>query len=386
MSAVPVQTPALVDHTDIDPADLRGSWYEIDLGAIRCNYRELRRRLPQNVKIYACLKRNGYGCGAAAVAATLAAEGVDGLAVASLLDAISIRRTGIALPVLLYPGASTGAGPAVEALDLTISISSIDELHQWTSVLTKFRAFIKVDLGFCRAGATPSEAGPLLTAAHSSSNVLVEGIYAHMSELPSSRPLDVVDQFVRMQTILSGAESQGIRPAIAMMSSTEGVLRHPQMDLDAVDPGALFVGLPETDEPARELALRPVLKSICTTLVAVKRLDASLGPVPDIPGFKPGMTMGVIGMGWGDGLPRTVPSGSEAIIHGRRTRLLAPSHLEHLRIDLTGVPEARFGDRVTLLGRQGDQYISHEELAAHWGTDLVGLYASLRDHIPRIYI
>ena len=278
------------------------------------------------------------------------------------------------------------AGPIVEALDLTISISSIDELEQWRAAMTRIRAFIKVDLGFFRAGATPMETERLLAAAYMHADVQVEGVYAHMSELPSSRPSDALDQLARMQAILGAASSRGVRPSIAMMSSTEGVLRHPDMDFDAVDPGALFVGLPDTDEPVRPLLLRPALKSICTTLVAVKRLDGSLGAVPEIPGFKVGMTLGVLGMGWGDGLPRSVPNGAEAIVRGRRARLLPPTHLEHLRIDLTDVPEARFGDQVVLLGGQGDQNITHDEVASLWGTDMIGLYGGLRDHIPKIYL
>jgi alanine racemase len=95
--------------------------------------------------------------------------------------------------------------------------------------------------------------------------------------------------------------------------------------------------------------------------------------------------MGVIGMGWGDGFPRQVPSDAVGLIRGKRARLLPPAHLEHIRIDLTDVPEARFGDQVVLLGRQGDQSITHEEVATSWGTDIVGLYAQLRDHVPRIY-
>lgn len=370
---------------DIDASALRGSWYEIDLGAIRSNFQELRQSLPPNVKIYACLKRNGYGCGAAAVATALSAEGVDGFAVSSLLDANSIRQTGIKRPILLYPGAPPTAGAMVAALDLTVTVSSIAELRQWRSAMARVRAFIKVDLGFCRAGATPFDAGRLLVEAHSCSDVQVDGVYAHLSELPASPSSAAADQFARMQAILHIAESEGVRPVVAMMSSTEGVLTHPEMDFDAVDPGALFVGLPETLQPVRKLYLRPALKSICTTLVAVKRLDASLGPMPQIPGFKSGMNLGVIGMGWGDGLPRNVPVGAEAIIRGRRARLLAPTHLEHLRIDLSEVPEARFGDQVVLLGHQGDQHITHDELASLWGTDLIGLYAHLRDHIPRIY-
>lgn len=373
--------PSLADR------DLRASWYEIDLGAIRNNYRQLRRYLPPAVKIYACLKRNGYGCGAGQVAAALAMEGADGFAVASMLDAIAIRSRGLTHPILLYPGAVPEAGPTIEALDLTISISSLDELEAWLTRMTKIRAFVKVDLGFFRAGATPREASRLLLALNSYyPDVRVEGIYAHLSELPTSGPSDASDQFDRMLAILAECDAMGLRPPMAMMSSTEGCLRYPQMDLDAVDPGALLVGLAETNRPVRHLSLRPALKTISTRLVAVKRVDASLGPIPDIPGFHSGMTIGVIGFGWGDGYPRSVPQNAHVLVRGRRARLLSPAHLEHLRVDLSEVPEARLGDPVVLLGRQGDDAISLEELSSTWGTDAVGVYGCLRDHIPRIYI
>ncbi len=380
---VPFSEVLGADHATA--AIMRGSWYEIDLDAIRHNYRQLRSHLPRHVKIYACLKRNAYGCGAGPVASALAKEGVDGFAVASLLDAIAIRQEGVSHPLLLYPGALPSAAPTIESLDLTVSVSTIDELVQWRTAMTRPRVFIKVDLGFFRAGTTPMEANKILATARGLADVDVEGIYAHMSELPTAQPSDAHEQLDRMRTILRDAGVLGLRPAVVMMSSTEGVLNHPDMDFDAVDPGALFFGLSESDNPTRPVTLRPALKSISASLVSVKRLDASLGPVPAIFGINSGTTMGVIGMGWGDGFPRQVPSDAVGLIRGKRARLLPPAHLEHIRIDLTDVPEARFGDQVVLLGRQGDQSITHEEVATSWGTDIVGLYAQLRDHVPRIY-
>ncbi|MBB3236689.1 alanine racemase [Phyllobacterium endophyticum] len=383
--------PALMPLSGICGADhataamLRGNWYEIDLDAIRHNYRQLRGQLPRHVKVYACLKRNAYGCGAGPVACALAKEDVDGFAVASVLDAVAIRQEGVSHPLLLYPGALPVAAPTIQSLDLTVSVSSVDELEQWRATITRPRIFIKVDLGFFRAGATPFEACKLLARAAGFADVQVEGIYAHMSELPTTHTSNAKEQLDRMHAILREASVLGLRPAVVMMSSTEGVLNHPEMDFDAVDPGALFFGLPDSDRPTRPVMLRPALKTISASLVSVKRLDASLGPVPGIFGVNPGMTLGVIGMGWGDGFPRDVPRGAVGLIRGKRARLLPPAHLEHIRIDLTDVPDARFGDEVVLLGRQGNQSITHEEVATLWGTDIVGLYAQLRDHIPRIY-
>lgn len=366
-------------------ATLRGAWYEIDLTAIQHNFRQLRKCLPQNVKIYACLKRNGYGCGAARMAAALESEGVDGFAVASMLDAIDIRALGVTRPILLYPGAIPTAASTIETLHLSISISSIEELDCWRASMENIHAFIKVDLGFFRAGATPRNAVGLLASASRYRNVEIEGIYAHLSELPGAKVTDTADQLARMRTILAEADDQGIRPVIAMMSSTEGVLRHPEMDLDAVDPGALFVGLQETADPIRSLPLRPALKSIAASLVSVKHLDASLGTIPTHLGFHPEMILGVVGFGWGDGFPRQIPHAAWAIVGGRRVPVLPPIHLEHLRVDLTSVPQAQVGDPVVFLGRQGEEQITLEGLAASWGTDMIGIYANLRDHIPRIY-
>ena len=191
---------------------MRGSWYEIDLDAICHNYRQLRSHLPWHVKIYACLKRNAYGCGAGPVASALAKEGVDGFAVASLLDAIAIRQEGVSQPLLLYPGALPSAAPTIQSLDLTVSVSTIDELVQWRAAITRPRVFIKVDLGFFRAGATPFEANKLLATASRSCRCGVEGIYAHMSELPTVQASDAHKQLDRMHTILREASGSGFAP------------------------------------------------------------------------------------------------------------------------------------------------------------------------------
>ncbi|WP_084636996.1 alanine racemase [Mesorhizobium sp. WSM3626] len=369
-----------------ESAASRGNWYEIDLDAIRHNYRQLRAHLHGTVKIFACLKRNGYGCGAGPVARALATEGADGFAVAALADAIAIRETGVDLPLLLYPGALPTAADTIQSLGLTVTVSSVDELDRWRAVMNRSRIFIKADLGFFRAGATPGETGQLLATAHACSDVEVQGLYAHLSELPTSTPSSTIEQFARLQRILKEAEASGTRPPVIMMSSTEGVLQYPEMDLNAVDPGALFVGFAEAVRPVRHVTLRPALKAISTSLVSIKQIDASLGPIPEMAGFRSGMTIGVLGMGWGDGFPRHVPARAEALVRGQRARLLPPAHLEHLRIDLTDIPDARFGDQVLLLGQQGDQKITHEQVAAQWGTDVVGLYGQLRDHIARVYV
>lgn len=365
-------------------AELRGAWCEIDLDAVAQNYRQLRSVVPENVSIIPCLKRNGYGCGAAAVAVALASVGAKGFAVASALDAMAIREAGVKGMILLYPGVLPESRDLIDKLDLTVTVSTVEELARWRAG-GPIDVFIKADLGFFRAGASPRNVIKILREAAQFPSVCVKGLYAHMSELPTDSPNSARDQYRRMQAILREAEKEGFRPPIVMMSSTEGVLSYPEMDFDAVDPGALLIGVKESAHLKRTVQLRPALRSISTSLVSVKRVDQSMGPVPNVPGFYENMLLGVIGFGWGDGFPRDVPLEASALILGKRVPILPLAHLEHLRVDLTQVPEAKFGDQVLLLGGNGKERLSIEDVAATWNTDVVGLYANLRDHIPRLY-
>ena len=110
---------------------LRPTWYEIDLDAIAENFRSLRAAVGPDVAIYACLKRNAYGCGAVAVARRLAREGAEGLALGNIYDAIAIRAAGVDLPILLYPTCLPEQAETLRRHDLMASVSSAEEAVAW---------------------------------------------------------------------------------------------------------------------------------------------------------------------------------------------------------------------------------------------------------------
>jgi alanine racemase len=220
----------------------------------------------------------------------------------------------------------------------------------------------------------------LLRSAAAKSNIDIKGIYAHLSELPGPGPT-AHEQWKRLKDLLTTID----RPGIVMLSSSDGVLRHPEMDMDAVDPGALLFGIAETASVMRPFSLRPALRAIKARLVSVKQADASIGPVPDLPGYAHGMRIGVLGIGWGHGLPRDLPFGVSVIIRGKRVPLLAPLHLEHARVDLTRVPDAAFGDEALLLGTADGEHIDLAELGMHWRTDAVGICCGLHPDLARVY-
>ncbi|UFN48511.1 alanine racemase [Roseomonas sp. OT10] len=371
----------------VDAAALaRPSWIEVEPGAAAANAAAIRRALPPGVQIHACVKRNGYGCGAATLARA-AAPWVDGFAVANIRDGVAIRQAGVGRPVLLYPSVLPDAAPLVEANDLTVSLGGMAETLAWEAAFRSSRpVFVKLDVGLLRGGAGPEEALAVARRVAASPRLHLAGCYAHANVRPEDEA-GLRAQFARFTAFGSALRALGITPPVEMISSSETVLAHPEMDLSGVDPGRLLLGVTPVASPARPIRLRPVLTAFRSRLVAVKevasvlRTDEAGAPFP----IRPGMRVGVLPVGWGDGLPRRMAPGAAVLVRGQRAPVLPPIHLEHLRLDLTGI-DAGLGDEATLFGRQDAAEITREEIGRLWDAEGTTFFGQMRDHLPRILI
>ncbi|MGJ4859516.1 alanine racemase [Labrys sp. La1] len=361
------------------------AWREIDLSAIASNYRAIRTAIGPNTKIIACLKQDAYGCGAEEVAALLCAAGVDAFGVVSIADALAVRKAAPRKPILMYPGIGPNAIELVRELDLTISISGEEDLRGWLSTGVPLKIFVKVDLGFWRAGVAPSGLRSLIDLCTSQANIVVEGLYAHLSEFGQAGA-SAQEQVARLTPLLKGLEATGHRPAAVMVSSSESLLRHPEFDMDAVDPGALLFGLTGAHAGRRGLLIRPALSAIKARIVALKASDDSMGTPPDLPGYHGAMRLAVLGIGWGHGVPRRLGPKATVLLRGQRAPIVPPAHLEHLRIDVTDIPEAALGDEAILLGAAGAERITLQDLASAWDMDETGAACGLRENLRRIHL
>lgn len=361
---------------------------EIDTGAIRSNARAIMDAVGPGVRLYACLKGDAYGCGIAHAAPALFSEGVRHFAVGSLEDAAAIRDAGIEGEVLLYPNCLPDAIAEVESLRLTITVNGLEEAHAWNLAATRpLPTFIKIDVGALRGGVLPRSAHELARALLSFDRLAVEGAYAHL-HLPNPvamRP-HALHQFAMFRSGAQAVREAGLELTTRMVSGTAAVMAFPELDLDAVDPGRALFGLGFAGT-TRSLALRPVVHRWTSRLLLVKDVSPD-----DVAPFsapfelaKP-MRIGVAPFGWGDGLPRRFHPDARVLVRGRRVPLLPPSHFEHMRVDLTDVPDARFGDEVVLLGRQGEASVGLEEIAGWAGTDVLHFLGTLPRHIERIAV
>ena len=379
------------DQVRSGPASLlRPTWFEIDLDAIGHNLRQLRRMVGSGVAIYACLKRNAYGCGAVPVAQVMQREGADAIAVGNIDDALAIREARVNLPILLYPNClASEAGSAVMRHRLMPTISGLDEAAAWEQEANggTFDVFAKIDVGLFRGGAMPREALALLRRIADSNVLRLAGAYAHLHGYDPATGDDYAQwQFRKFQAVMAEAASRAIDVPVRMVANTSVVLQHPEMDLNGVDPGGILFGLKPSPVPSRDLPMRPAVRAFKSRLILTKWVEPDdaggfTGPFP----VSERRRIGVLPLGWGDGVPRHIPGQGVALASGRRVPVVGPVHLEHMRVDLTGVPNARMGDEVVILGTQEAETITIDQLTECWGIDGLDFLGGMRDHIQRIY-
>ncbi|SDO23294.1 alanine racemase [Ensifer sp. YR511] len=371
------------------PASLRPTWCEIDLGAVAHNLRQLRGLLGADVAIYVCLKGDASGCGAVAVAKRAEAEGVAGFAFGNVDSALACREAGIESPIMLYPTCLPETAPILGRNRLMPTLSTLADVTEWDETASeRLPVFLKIDAGGFRAGALPHEAVAVARAIAESRYLHLAGVYGHpMTSYGFEDEPYTCAQLRGFERALAAIERAGIRVPVRMVSSSAIVLRHPEADLNAVDPGRLLFGMSFPAIAERQVDWRPALVGLKSRLVLVKSL-ADVGEVHPAPFLKlrPDMRIGLIPFGWSDGYPRRMSDTATVLIRGRRVPLLAPTHSELLRVDLTDLPDAVIGDEVVLLGHSGEDRIDLTELARQWGVSTHDLFPAIGKTLPHVYM
>jgi alanine racemase len=366
----------------------RPTWCEIDLSAVTYNLSTLGDMVGPKVGVYVCVKGDASGCGDIEVARTAEQAGAAGAAFGNLDRAMAARKAGVKIPILLYPTCLPDTAPALEEQNMMPSISTMEDVAAWSSHAKSLKVFLKLDGGGFRAGALPHQAPAIARAIQDSNTLELAGAYGH--PMASYGPLNPVYNDAQINSCIDAirrVEAAGIDVPVRMVSSSAIILSHPAADLNAVDPGRLAIGQSFPAAAGRERNWRHALVGLRSHLVMVKSLD-DIGDVMPAPFLtrRPGMKLGLIPYGWSDGYPKKMPEAATALLHGERVRLLGPTHSEMMRVDLTDVPDAKIGDEVVLLGRQGNDEITLDELAAQWKVGVSELYGAIGKGVRRHYV
>lgn len=372
-------------HALTPPSRLpRPAWIEIDLDAVTDNLRMVRRLVGAGRKIFAVLKADAYGFGAREMAEVFVANGADGLAFADLADAIWMRRQGIALPILVFPSSLPEAAAEVIAHGLVPVLTSLEEARAYAAVGERCDVFVKVDVGLERLGVPADQAAKTIIAIAELPRLRLAGVCTHLHVSAGTDQAYVDWQFGRFTAVLDGLGTAGIDVPVKLAASSPLVMQHEHTYLNAVDPGSMLYGVPQTFA-APPAPLRPALRALKACLIQVKDLGprsrfASEAPFP----VTAPMRLGIIPLGAGDGLA-TLHDG-RALVRGRDAPILGAPSLEHTRIDLTGVPDAVVGDEVVIIGRQGSAEITPAMVAGRHRLPPHAIALAVHERVARVYV
>jgi alanine racemase len=375
--------PVKIAARDFAGASYRPNLLEVDLGAITGNVTVLRRLVGPGTMLFGAVKANGYGFGLPAVASAMLAGGVDAFAMADPADAIRIRDAGIEVPLLLYGGVMPERRVArlLSEYDLTCTIGDIEGAQAWSRIGIDIKAFLKIDVGLERLGAPAEQALPFAAEATLLPHLRIGGIYTHLHGGESATYLSW--QLDRFDRALAQLDEAAIEMPVRLAESSATLGLGQRSRLNAVDPGHLLYGLVPAGRTEAPSGIRPAAISLKTRIIQVKTLSRPGYPEGAPVTLHDGMRLAILPLGRADGLSSLTTG--QVLVRGHRVPIVGRMSLEHTRIDVTQIPNCRAGDEVVVIGRQRQQEISFDEVAARHGLDLLDLVLESRPSIQRVY-
>ena len=364
---------------------LRTTVVDVDLDAITANVRAVRARA--GVDVIAVVKGDGYGHGAEAVAEAALDAGVAALAVATIEEAVVLRRTRPRDPLLVLLGAQSQAErDAAVALDLAVTVWDVDAaraLAEAARAAGKIATLhFKVDTGLTRLGAPLDEASDRYRAIAALNGARIDGVFTHLASADEPDLGTTTEQLDRFDAFLGSIDP----PRWVHASASAGVSSLPtRTRMTAVRPGLALYGLQAAPHLADRLALRPALtwRSRVHRVAAVPRgTGVSYGHEYRLP--RAGR-IATVPVGYGDGLARASRR-ARLLVRGTAVPIAGRIAMEHVMLDVTELTEVKAGDEVVVIGTQDGATLTADDLAAARGTINYEVVAAIMPRVPRRYL
>jgi alanine racemase len=390
--ADPDDAAGLVQRTDgvvaraARPA--RPTWVEVDLEAVAYNVRQVKEIVGPDVKILAVLKADAYGHGAITVARTALNNGAYCCGVASVNEAIRMRRGGVDAPILVL--GYTPAWLAKQALlhDVTLTLYDADVARAYSRAAVELRrtarVHVKVDTGMGRLGLLPDQLVSFVQEIRGLPGLDPEGIFTHFS-VADDDSLDYtrwqLDRFLKVLGQLAGF---GITFSLVHCANSAALLRLPGSRFSMVRLGLAMYGLQPSSNVQLPEGFRPAL-AWKTTIAQVKTLPpgsfVSYGNTYQTQGEE---TIAVIPVGYADGFRRAPTRWQSVLVRGKRAPIVGRVCMDQTMIDVSYISNVRVGDEVVLIGKQGEDAVTAEEVADWLGTINYEVVSEILARVPRV--
>ncbi len=369
------------------------SWVEISRQRIAENYRAVRAAVGPGVEMVCVVKADAYGHGAVEVSRTLVAEGARWLAVSSAEEGVALRQAGIAARILVMADCQPFARDAVVEHGLTPVILSLDDLRALESFAAgrgaRLPYHLKVDSGMGRLG-TLAGAGEIAAAVRAAVHLDLEGLMSHLASSADYTKAQTDQQNKAFADLGRALAAEGIAPQFRHLSSTNAIA-YGRRDAwyNMVRPGHLLYGYfsgARGPAPARVLSVKPALTWKASVLSVKNVPEGALIGYGGMFRAPHAMRIGVLAVGYADGLSHRLSNRGHAIAAGRPVPILGAVSMDLTTIDLTGCPSIGPGDAVTLLGSEGEASIDAQQMARTAGTISYDVLCGIRARVARVYV
>ena len=366
----------------------------IDLDAIHYNMEQMHQNLSPGTKMIGVIKTDAYGHGAVQIGRELEAlPYVSGYAVATAEEAVILRHAGLQKPILILGYTFPYCFEDLIRYNIRSTVfreDSIEELAACARRMGKTACVhIKVETGMTRIGIRPDESGlAFVEKVLHSEGLKLEGMFTHFARADETDKSASRRQLMLLQDFMARVEQKfSYHIPVKHCSNSAGIVDFPEANLDAVRAGITIYGLWPSAEVSRDIVpLQPVL-SLKSRIVYIKEAEA--GTAVSYGGTyvtTTKMKIATIPIGYGDGYPRGLSNRGYVLIRGRKAPVIGRICMDQFMVSLEDVPEAEEGDEVTLIGTDGREKITMEELGELSGRFNYELACDLGKRIPRVYV
>ncbi|HUO86909.1 MAG TPA: alanine racemase [Thermoanaerobaculia bacterium] len=376
-------------------AVLRPAWVRVDLDALAANVRLLSTRIAP-ARLGAVVKADAYGHGAVRVALALERLGTALLAVALVEEGVELRRAGVSAPILVLGPAQPGQLAVFRRHRLTPAIASLPQLALWrdfaAGVPEPQAVHLEIDTGMSRLGIPAEEVAEALAMVRRAPGLVLAGVMSHFGDADDPASARNGEQEERFAAALALLDEDERRDVTIHLANSAAALYRPASRFDLVRFGLSLYGLDPGggDDGGRERSangggLTPVM-SVATRVVQVRRIPAGRAVGYGSRWVAPGdSVVATIPVGYADGYAWTLHGRAAALVAGRRVPVIGAISMDLTVLDVSGL-EVGEGDEVVLLGRQGDEEITTEELATAGGTIAHEVLTRFGQRLPRVYL
>jgi alanine racemase len=362
---------------------------EIDLRALRSNYRALN-RFANGAGVMAVVKADAYGHGAVAVARTLRDEGCGHFAIATVEEAAELRAAGVSERIYLLGGFFPEQSECIVELNIIaplFDLSVIAPLDRAAERLGRrdFPVHLKLDTGATRLGILPADLDGAVDALRKTRSLKLEGVFTLLANAGDPTSPVTERQLLLFRQALNMLREAGFEPPLNHVANSAAMVLREDAHFNLMRPGLALYGLPPVHAVRDRVELRPVM-TFKTRLMQLKQVPAACGVSYGHTFITArASTIGVLPVGYADGYRRGLQMGGEVMIRGRRAPVVGAICMDLTMVDLTDVPGARLGDEVILWGGAGEAMISVNDVARLAQTISYEMLCTVGRRVPRVY-